>query len=115
MDGFVDELKCAGELYHSANVMKCEFYPLAYKIECHESTFSVLTKFRTKDITLDKDCYGLIQANMTWGLPILTDMADCEVLERFRLSRADIQWLVDELGEEYSKKLPALCWPRYFY
>ena len=87
--------------------MKCEFYPLAYEIECHESTFSVLTKFRTKDINLDKDCYGLIQANMTWGLPILTDMADCEVLERFWLSRAHIQWLVDELGEEYSKKLPA--------
>ena len=39
--------------------------------------------------------------------PILDKMADCEVLERFRLSRAHIKWLVDEL-EEYSEKLPAV-------
>ena len=37
-----------------------------------ESTFSVLTKFRAKDINLRKEYYeaatnmGLIQANMTW-------------------------------------------------
>ena len=32
--------------------------------------------------------------------PILTDMADCEVIERYRLSRARIEWLVDQLADE---------------
>ena len=31
---------------------------------------------------------------------ILADMADCEVVERFRLSRARIEWLANELGDE---------------
>ena len=93
-DGFVEELKCPGEPYHSANILKCEFHALGYGIECHErakdaekvidpglgkghsnlpeSTFSVLTKFRAKDINLHREHYqaatnlGLIQANMTW-------------------------------------------------
>ena len=39
-------------------------------------------------------------------------MADCEVIERFRLLRARIEWLVNELGDELRKnkaieKLPA--------
>ena len=40
--------------------------------------------------------------------PILGDMADCEVRERFRLSRTRIKWFVNELGdaEKYSEKLP---------
>ena len=94
-DGFVEQLKCPGKAYHSANVLKCEFHALAYEIECHarakeaekvidpglgkghsnlpESTFSVLTKFRAKDINLHQKHYqastnlGLIQANMTWA------------------------------------------------
>ena len=94
MEGFVEELKCPGEAYHSANVLKCEFHALAYEIECSqraneaekvidpgmgkghsnlpESTFSVLTKFRAKDINLHREHYqaatnlGLIQSNMTW-------------------------------------------------
>ena len=90
----MEELKCSWEPYHSANILKCEFHALAYEIECNqrakeaervinpgmgkghsnlpESTFSVLTKFRTKDINLHQDHYqastnmGLIQSNMTW-------------------------------------------------
>ena len=38
--------------------------------------------------------------------PILADMADCEVLERFRLSRPRIQWLVDELERNTSRSRP---------
>ena len=30
-------------------------------------------------------------------------MADCEVIERFRLLRARIEWLVNELGDELRK------------
>ena len=30
-------------------------------------------------------------------------MADCEVIERFRLSRARIEWLVEELKEELER------------
>ena len=85
VEGFVENLKCTGEPYHSGNVLKCEFHALAYEIECFErakhadqvidpglgkghfnlpeSTFSVLTKFRAKDINLH---LGLIQSNMTW-------------------------------------------------
>ena len=87
-------LKCTGESYHAGNVLKCEFHALAYEIECFErakhaeqvidpglgkghsnlpeSTFSVLTKFRAKDINLHREHYeastnlGLIQSNMTW-------------------------------------------------
>ena len=94
VEGFVEKLQCPGEPYHSANVLKCEFHALAYEIECHErsknaeqvidpemgkghsnlpeSTFSVLTKFRAKDINLHRKHYqastnlGLIQSNMTW-------------------------------------------------
>ena len=66
IEGFVENLKCTGEPYHSANVLKCECHALAYEIECFErakhgeevidpgprkchsnlpeSTFSVLTK-----------------------------------------------------------------------
>lgn len=137
MDGFVEELKCAGEPYHSANVLKCEFHALAYEIECHErakdaekvispelgkghsnlpeSTFSVLTKFRAKDINLHKEHYeastnlGLIQANMTWcykrkgpqyhwvielysrmGLPILDGIREmCEADNENRMKRLE--------------------------
>ena len=41
--------------------------------------------------------------------PILADMADCEVLERFRLSRARILWLVDELEEELDRITARSC------
>ena len=41
--------------------------------------------------------------------PILADMADCEVLERFRLSRPRIQWLVDEFGEELDRNTARSC------
>ena len=90
----MEELKCPGEPYHSTNILKCEFHALAYEIKCNqrakeaervidpgmgkghsnlpESTFSVLTKFRAKDINLHREHYqastnlGLIQSNMTW-------------------------------------------------
>lgn len=93
-DGFYPDLKCSGEPYQSANVLKCELHGLANEIECterakdaekiidpdlgkghsnlHESTFSVLTKFRAKDTNLHMKHYhastnlGLIQANITW-------------------------------------------------
>ena len=35
--------------------------------------------------------------------PFLADMADCEVIELFRLSRARIEWLVEELKEELER------------
>ena len=94
VDGFYAELKCSGEEYHSAHILRCEFHALAYEIECSErakdaekvidpdlgkghsnlpeSTFSVLTKFRAKDTNLHMKHYhaatnlGLLQANMTW-------------------------------------------------
>ena len=62
VDGFYAELKCSGEEYHSAHILRCEFHALAYEIECSErakdeSTFSVLTKFRTKDTNLHMKHY----------------------------------------------------------
>ena len=93
-EGFCQELKYPGEPYHSSHVLKCEFHALCYEIECSgraadaekvidpglgkghsnlpEATFSVLTKFRAKDVNLHQKHYaastnlGLIQANMTW-------------------------------------------------
>ena len=90
----MEELKCPEEPYHSANILKCEFHALAYEIECNqrakeaervidpgmgkghsnlpESTFSVLTKCRAKDINLHQEHYqastnlGHIHSNMTW-------------------------------------------------
>ena len=41
--------------------------------------------------------------------PILDKMADCEVLERFRLSRAHIKWLVDELEEDLERNTARSC------
>lgn len=41
--------------------------------------------------------------------PILTDMADCEVIERYRLSRARIEWLVDQLGDELRRNTARNC------
>ena len=35
--------------------------------------------------------------------PFLADMADCEVIERYRLLRARIEWLVEELKEELER------------
>ena len=92
--GFYGELKCLGEPYHSLHALKCDFHALRYEIECtaraneaekvidpglgkghsnlSESTFSVLAKFRAKDINLHQKHYqaltnlGLIQASMTW-------------------------------------------------
>ncbi|KAK3732460.1 hypothetical protein QZH41_014903, partial [Actinostola sp. cb2023] len=92
--GFCPDMKCSGEQYHSSHVLKCDFHGLAYEIECAqrakkaeevidsslgkghsnlpESTFSVLTKFRAKDINLHQTHYqastnlGLLQSSMTW-------------------------------------------------
>jgi len=36
-------------------------------------------------------------------------MADCEVIERFRLSRARIEWLVKELKEELERNTARSC------
>ena len=41
--------------------------------------------------------------------PILADMADCEVVERFRVSRARIEWLVNELGGELRRNTARSC------
>jgi len=43
------------------------------------------------------------------GRPFLADMADCEVIERFRLSRARIQWLVMELKGELERNTARSC------
>ena len=40
---------------------------------------------------------------------ILADMADCEVVERFRLSRARIEWLANELGDELRRNTARSC------
>lgn len=48
--------------------------------------------------------FGLARRPRSYNTgPILADMADCEVLERFQLSQARIQWLVDELGEKLER------------
>jgi hypothetical protein len=93
-NGFCPDMKCSGEPYHSAHVLKCDFHGLLYEIECAhrakdaekvidpelgkghsnlpESSFSVLTKFRAKDINLHQVHYqastnlGLLQSCMTW-------------------------------------------------
>ena len=36
-------------------------------------------------------------------------MADCEVIERFWLSRARIEWLVEELKEELERNTARSC------
>ena len=36
-------------------------------------------------------------------------MADCEVIERYRLSRARIEWLVEELKEELERNTARSC------
>ena len=41
--------------------------------------------------------------------PFLADMADWEVIERFRLSRARIEWLVEELKEELERNTARSC------
>ena len=91
--------ECPGEAYHSAHVFKCEFHALCYEIECSstareaekvidpglgkghsnlpESTFSVLTKFTTKDVNLHQKHY---YASMTW----------C-----FKKRGPDYHWIVD--------------------
>ena len=93
-NGFCPDMKCSGEPYHSAHILKCDFHGLLYEIECAqrakdaekvidpnlgkghsnlpESSFSVLTKFRAKDINLHQTHYqastnlGLLQSCMTW-------------------------------------------------
>ena len=41
--------------------------------------------------------------------PFLADMADCEVIERFWLSRARIEWLIKELKEELERNTARSC------
>ena len=41
--------------------------------------------------------------------PVLADMADCEVIERYRLSRARIEWLVEELKDELERNSARSC------
>ena len=41
--------------------------------------------------------------------PVLTDMADCEMIERYRLSRARIEWLVEELKDELERNSARSC------
>ena len=40
---------------------------------------------------------------------ILADIADCEVVERFRLSRARIECLANELGDELRRNTARSC------
>ena len=42
--------------------------------------------------------------------PVLADMADCEVIERlYRLSRARIEWLIEELKDELKRNSARSC------
>jgi len=41
--------------------------------------------------------------------PVLAGMAECEVIERFRLSRARIEWLVEGIGAELERKTARSC------
>jgi hypothetical protein len=77
-------MKCSGEPYHSAHILKCDFQraKVAEKVidpnlgkghsNLPESSFSVLTMFRAKDINLHQTHYqastnlGLHQSCMTW-------------------------------------------------
>ena len=40
---------------------------------------------------------------------ILADMADCEVIERYRLSRERIEWLVEEFRDELERDAARSC------
>ena len=35
-NGFYPDMKCQGQPYHSAHVLKCDLHGLAYEIECAE-------------------------------------------------------------------------------
>jgi len=41
--------------------------------------------------------------------PFLADMADCEVIERFRLPRARMEWLVEEFKEKLERNTVSSC------
>ena len=54
--------------------------------------------------------FGLVRRPRSYQRrPILADMVDCEVIERFRLSRTRMEWLVDELGEELRRNTARSC------
>ena len=54
--------------------------------------------------------FGLVQRPRSYQRrPFLADMADCEVVERYRLSRERIEWLVEELKEELTRNTARSC------
>ena len=53
--------------------------------------------------------FGLARGPRSYNRPILADMADFGVLERFRLSRARIQWLMEEIGDELERNTARSC------
>lgn len=89
-----DELKCPGKNYQTTHVLTCPLHSLAYEIECNhradraeeiidpdlgkghsnacEATFTVFTKFRPKDVGLQRLHYqastnlALVQSSMTF-------------------------------------------------
>ncbi|CAH3019398.1 unnamed protein product [Porites evermanni] len=123
--GICQELKCPGERYHSSHVLECEFHALCYEIECSgrapgaekvidpglgkghsnlpEATFSVLTKFRAKDVNLHQKHYaastnlGLIQANMTWY--------HMKRLERKRTEEGKKKWVQSKIKRTQEQTL----------
>lgn len=89
-----DKLECSGQPYQSKHVLKCPYHARAYEEECEllaskaeeivhpiigkgttniiETSHSVLTRYRAKDLNLQKLHYitstniGLLQSNMAW-------------------------------------------------
>ena len=143
----VDEIVCEGKEYHTRNPLTCPMHALAFEIECErrarqahdlihpelgrgntnivEASHHVLTKFRCKDLNLQRLHYttstniGLLQANMTYmyskrgpqyhwildlykrlGLPVFEHMQ--EYLQRENESR--MQALLKQKTEEAKKK-----------
>ena len=108
-----EDIQCQGTEYRTRNTLTCEFHALAYEIECKEvaekseklihpdigkgtsnlpeASHSVLIKFRSKDMNLERLHYtvstnlGLIQSNMTW-------------LNNERRRGTQYHWLLDLFG-----------------
>ena len=119
-----EDLKCQGKPYETRKKLTCPFHSKIYENECEtraarayevihetlgkvnsnlpESYFSVLTRFRAKNMPLEKTCYelcsnlGLLQANLTFMQTIKGDdfnwktdlMAKCGISLSPSVSRA---------------------------
>ena len=145
-----DEVLCEGKEYHTRSPLKCPLHSLAFEIECErrasqaadvihpelgrgstniaEASHNVLTKFRSKDQSLQRLHYttstniGLLQANMTYmynkrgpeyhwildlysrlGLPVFENMQEYLKLENEKRMKALVKQKTIEAKEKRIK------------